>query len=101
MSKGDDAYISPKEGDDIYQQWYTQAVPFRRRNRPQEHYSEKEWLTAKVRYAGGGRLAVPANPLLAPPTISPASPREFPPLVELAACLPKAMRCCGGCQVGR
>jgi len=35
VAKGNDAYITPAEGDMIYKEWYVQAVPFRRCNRPQ------------------------------------------------------------------
>ena len=47
ISIGADPFLSQVEAEVIYNQWYDEAVPFRRCNRPQAHYSEKEWLTAK------------------------------------------------------
>jgi hypothetical protein len=48
LPKGKESLIKPDEGEEIFKIWYDEAVPFRRCNRPQSTYSEKEWQTAKA-----------------------------------------------------
>ena len=45
-----DAFVTPAEAEEIYTQWFDEAVPFRRCNQPRlpNTYTDKEWLTAKA-----------------------------------------------------